>query len=156
MLLGTRAIVLARADFVTAKKVLPDQVAGLRFDDIRILPVQFDAQRIRRREFNVSACMLHESVPQGGDLQLQGPASPPGGGASLDLERWRGNQLVSEIPPDLAPPSPEIGRICRYMFFRVLAGLRRPQLNALNDPSESRGPHVAFLERLPLESRLPR
>ena len=27
--LGTRAIVLARADFVTTKKVLPDQVAGL-------------------------------------------------------------------------------------------------------------------------------
>ncbi|CAE7845041.1 ANK1 [Symbiodinium microadriaticum] len=75
VILGTRAIVPAGADFITAKKVLPDQVPMLRFDDIRVLPVQFDAQGVRRREFNSAAALLHETVPQGGGLQLQGPAS---------------------------------------------------------------------------------
>ena len=36
-------------EMLAAKKVSPDKVAAVRLDDIRVLPVQFDAQGLRRR-----------------------------------------------------------------------------------------------------------
>ena len=70
---GSRALILAGGDYIAAKKVVPDQVQSVRFDDIRVLPVLFDAQGLRRREFNMLVSLLHETVPNGGGLQLQGP-----------------------------------------------------------------------------------
>ncbi|CAE7599810.1 kidins220 [Symbiodinium sp. CCMP2592] len=78
IILGDRTLVPVGNLVLSVRKVSPDQVANARFDDlriIRILPVQFDAQGIRRREFNAAMALMQDTSPQGGGLQLQGPAS---------------------------------------------------------------------------------
>ena len=70
---GVQALVPSGADYIAAKKVFAEEAVAHRLDDIRILPVQFDAQGVRRREFNLTVSMLQDVVPQGGGLQLHGP-----------------------------------------------------------------------------------
>ena len=72
---GDRALVPSQGKVIAACKVAADKVAEMKFDDVRVLPVSFDAQGIRRREFNSCVALLREVSPQGGGLQLQGPAS---------------------------------------------------------------------------------
>lgn len=47
----------------------------LALDDLRTLPVRFDAQGVRRREFNDAVAHMVDGVPQGGGLQLEGPST---------------------------------------------------------------------------------
>lgn len=58
-----------------ARRVLQSEAANYQLDDFRVLPVKFDAQGLRRCEFNLAVAAMKEGVPQGGGLQLDGPAS---------------------------------------------------------------------------------
>ena len=75
VVLGNRAIVNSGGKQIFLKKMPSSEAANVRLEDIRILPVMFDAQGTRRREFNSSVSSFADSVPQGGGLQLQGPTS---------------------------------------------------------------------------------
>ncbi|CAK8991991.1 unnamed protein product [Durusdinium trenchii] len=78
VLIGEKALVPARdgsAVACFAKKVRVDSAAGYKLEDLRILPVTFDAQGVRRREFAQAVAAMVEGTPQGGGLQLEGPAT---------------------------------------------------------------------------------
>jgi hypothetical protein len=72
---GERALVPVGNDFVFAKKVSADEVGSYKLEDLRVFPVMFDNQGLRRRKFNSSVALLDDSPPQGGGLQLQGPST---------------------------------------------------------------------------------
>ena len=46
-----------------------------QLDDLRTLPVHFDGQGVRRRDFSSAVPLMIEGSPQGGGLQLEGPAT---------------------------------------------------------------------------------
>lgn len=73
--LGNRAILPSGNKHVALQKVPAADAPSLKLEDIRILPVQFDAQGTRRREFNIAVASFVDTIPQGGGLQLQGPTS---------------------------------------------------------------------------------
>lgn len=75
MVAGLRGIIPSGTQHVLMKKVPASEAALVKLDDVRLLPVHFDGQGTRRREFNVAVAMLQDVVPQGGGLQLQGPTS---------------------------------------------------------------------------------
>ena len=70
---GTRALYPVDGDVIYAKKVPADEVASYKLEDLRVFPVKFDAQGVRRREFNSAVSLLDDAIPQGGGLQLLGP-----------------------------------------------------------------------------------
>lgn len=57
------------------KRVLQSQSSTYKLDDFRVLPVQFDAQGVRRRDFHSAVPIMIEGSPAGGGLQLEGPAT---------------------------------------------------------------------------------
>lgn len=71
--LGDHALVPVGAEVIFAKKVPPMEAASYKLEDLRVFPVQFDLQGVRRRDFNSAVSLLDDSTPQGGGLQLQGP-----------------------------------------------------------------------------------
>ena len=76
--LGDKALVPALDGSGSAcyvKHVPVSEAPNYRLDDLRILPVHFDAQGIRRREFSQAVSMMLDGVPLGGGLQLEGPTS---------------------------------------------------------------------------------
>ena len=72
---GDRALVPIDGECIFARKLKPEEVAQYKLDDIRILPVSFDGQGVRRREFSNAVMLLEDVSPQGGGLQLEGPAT---------------------------------------------------------------------------------
>lgn len=72
---GLKALVPAGPEFIYAKKVRSEDAPSLKLDDLRILPVYFDSQGTRRREFNIAVGLMNDTPPQGGGLQLTGPAT---------------------------------------------------------------------------------
>lgn len=75
LVLGNRALMTSDAITVVLKKVPASEVSMHRLQDLRILPVSFDAQGQRRREFNTAVSIMDGTAPQGGGLQLKGPAT---------------------------------------------------------------------------------
>lgn len=73
--LGNRALVTSGNSTVVLKKIPAGEVAANRLQDIRVLPVAFDAQGQRRREFNLAVGLMDGTPPQGGGLQLRGPST---------------------------------------------------------------------------------
>ena len=74
LVLGNRAIITSDGHSVVLRKVPASEVASYRLQDLRILPVAFDAQGQRRRDFNSAVGIMDATPPQGGGLQLKGPA----------------------------------------------------------------------------------
>lgn len=72
---GDRALFPVGQDFVFAKKVSAEDAPSYKLEDLRVFPVNFDNQGVRRRDFNSAVGLLDDSPPQGGGLQLQGPAT---------------------------------------------------------------------------------
>ena len=58
-----------------AKRVSSQEAPNHALDDLRILPIKFDQQGVRRREFSEAVAAMADGVPQGGGLQLEGPTS---------------------------------------------------------------------------------
>ena len=78
VLIGEKAIVPARDGSAVGcfcKRVKVTDAGSYKLEDLRVLPVSFDAQGIRRREFAQAVAAMVEGVPQGGGLQLEGPAT---------------------------------------------------------------------------------
>ncbi|CAK9012348.1 unnamed protein product [Durusdinium trenchii] len=77
IVLGDRAIVpgVAGESGCFVKKVPRAELGRYALDDLRILPVVFDAQGTRRRDFNDAVSAMKDGIPQGGGLQLDGPTS---------------------------------------------------------------------------------
>lgn len=55
------------------KKVPASEVASYRLDDLRVLPIEFDSQGGRRREFPTAVAALDDAEPAGDGIQLTGP-----------------------------------------------------------------------------------
>ena len=75
LIASDHAIVPDGPKFIFARKVKASEVEGYKLEDLRVLPVGFDGQGIRRREFYGLCSHLNDSSPQGGGLQLEGPAT---------------------------------------------------------------------------------
>lgn len=63
------------SDGSLVRRVPTNEVANYKLSDLRVLPIQFDPQGNRRREFSQAVSNLVDGVPQGGGLQLEGPAT---------------------------------------------------------------------------------
>lgn len=66
---------LGNNEACAVKRVLQSEAASYQLDDLRILPVKFDSQGVRRRDFSSCVADMVEAVPHGGGLQLDGPAT---------------------------------------------------------------------------------
>eukprot|EP00438_Fugacium_kawagutii_P003956 Skav200396 [mRNA] locus=scaffold1919:156792:162160:- [translate_table: standard] len=78
VVLGDRGVVPGLPGHVEGcmvRLVAQDEVAKYQLEDLRVLPVKFDAQGLRRREFGEAISMMVDSPPMGGGLQLEGPTS---------------------------------------------------------------------------------
>lgn len=78
LVLGDRALVpsaVAGGSACFAKRVQQQDAASYALEDLRLLPVRFDGQGVRRREFNDAVAHMVEGTPQGGGLQLEGPVT---------------------------------------------------------------------------------
>lgn len=73
--MGERGILPAAGTSVMIRKVKPSEASAYRLDDLRLLPIQYDAQGIRRKEFNLAVAEMDNAEPSGGGLQLTGPAT---------------------------------------------------------------------------------
>ena len=75
LVVGEKGLVISNGQAVFVKKVPQTEVARFKLQDLRILPVAFDAQGVRRREFNLCVSLMTDTPPQGGGLQLTGPST---------------------------------------------------------------------------------
>ena len=75
VILGNHAIIPVGQEHLCLKKIKAADVAGFALEDLRVLPVLFDAEGTRRREFSSCIERLNGDSPQGGGLQLTGPAT---------------------------------------------------------------------------------
>ena len=76
--IGDRAVIpdlSGRVEGCFVKRVPQGDAPGYALDDLRTLPVVFDGQGVRRREFAAAIPSMVEGTPQGGGLQLDGPAT---------------------------------------------------------------------------------
>lgn len=73
MILGERGLCPIPWGSILMKKVPANEVASYRLDDLRVLPIEFDSQGGRRREFPTAVAALDDSEPAGGGIQLTGP-----------------------------------------------------------------------------------
>ncbi len=78
IMLGDKALVphvSGVGDACFVKKIPVADAPNYKLEDLRVLPVRFDAQGSRRREFNDAVALMVDGVPQGGGLQLAGPTT---------------------------------------------------------------------------------
>lgn len=76
--LGDRAIVPdlhGGADGCVVKRVSQVEAPNFKLEDLRVLPVSFDIQGVRRCEFASAVPHMVDAIPQGGGLQLEGPST---------------------------------------------------------------------------------
>eukprot|EP00438_Fugacium_kawagutii_P025394 Skav207382 [mRNA] locus=scaffold2496:250834:268725:+ [translate_table: standard] len=70
---GDHGILPVDAGAIFIKKIKFDELASYKLEDLRVLPVVFDSQGTRRREFASALAEMSDAVPVGGGLQLAGP-----------------------------------------------------------------------------------
>ena len=78
VILGEKALVPAvdgSAVACFAKRVLESDAPSYKLEALRVLPVSFDQQGTRRRDFAQAVAMMADGVPFKGGLQLEGPAT---------------------------------------------------------------------------------
>lgn len=73
VILGDRAIMPVGGGSIALCKMPASEVLSFTLEDLRVLPVHFDAEGSRRREFNRCVELMRGESPQGGGLQLTGP-----------------------------------------------------------------------------------
>ena len=72
-IVGDRAILLVNGVHICLRKMTPAEVSAFVLDDLRVLPVHFDSEGVRRRAFSMCVERMSGETPQGGGLQLTGP-----------------------------------------------------------------------------------
>ena len=75
VVLGEKGIILDGGQPVFVQKIAAANISRHRLEDLRVLPVAFDGQGIRRREFSSAVALMTDDPPMGGGLQLTGPGS---------------------------------------------------------------------------------
>lgn len=78
VLLGDRGVIPAKdgsSSPVFVRRVKVDEAPNYKLDDLRVLPIHFDGQGVRRVDFAKAVTLMVDGVPQGGGLQLEGPAT---------------------------------------------------------------------------------
>ncbi|CAE7196525.1 AMY1.1, partial [Symbiodinium necroappetens] len=75
VLMGDKGMIPEGGDVLFVRKVAAAEVSKHRLTDIRLLPISFDAQGVRRKEFSIAVSLMDDDPPQGGGLQLSGPSS---------------------------------------------------------------------------------
>ena len=70
---GDRAIMPSGTGQVCLAKMAAADVAAFALEDLRVLPVYFDTEGTRRREFSQCVERMNGQTPAGGGLQLSGP-----------------------------------------------------------------------------------
>ncbi|OLP82160.1 Homogentisate 1,2-dioxygenase [Symbiodinium microadriaticum] len=75
VVLGDKGVIPEGAGFLLIRKVAAGDVPKYQIGDIRVLPVSFDAQGVRRKEFTIAVGQMDDDPPVGGGLQLAGPSS---------------------------------------------------------------------------------
>lgn len=73
--LHNRGVLPAGAESILIKKVPQADAPTYRMEDLRVLPVEFDNQGIRRRDFATAVSKMDDAEPMGGGLQLSGPTT---------------------------------------------------------------------------------
>lgn len=73
LIIGLRGVLPAGVDSVLIKKVKASEAPAYKLEDLRVLPVKFDNQGVRRQEFSAAVSLMDDSDPSGGGLQLTGP-----------------------------------------------------------------------------------
>lgn len=73
MVLLERGVVPVAGGSILIKKVKSSEAPAYKMEDLRILPVKFDSQGIRRQDFSASVSLMDGVEPMGGGLQLTGP-----------------------------------------------------------------------------------
>lgn len=106
VILGTnKALVPIPNGAVAAKKIKRSQLGTFEARDVRVLPIRFDPQGVRRRDFAEAVTMMSQDKMPGGDLQLEGPPTAIDVLKSLvsrnltpitDHERWIRNGEISK------------------------------------------------------------
>ena len=78
VVLGEKALVPATDASLTpccVKRIQEKDAPSYKLEDLRVLPVHFDQQGTRRRDFAQAVAIMVDGVPQGGGLQLDGPTT---------------------------------------------------------------------------------
>ena len=91
---GDKAIVPAKDASgvpVFVKRVGVAEAPSLKLEDLRTLPVQFDAQGVRRRDFASAVACMMDGMPLGGGFQLEGPTT------SLNLVKNLRDQSMTPV-----------------------------------------------------------
>ena len=73
--IGERGVTPIAGGSILMKKVKGSEVPSYRMEDLRILPVHFDSQGVRRLEFPAAIALMDGTEPMGGGLQLTGPST---------------------------------------------------------------------------------
>ena len=73
--LGEKGVLPVQGDNILIKKVKFSEAQLYQLEDLRILPIAFDSQGIRRREFPLAVNAMSDAEPQGGGLLLSGPST---------------------------------------------------------------------------------
>ena len=73
--IGERGVTPIAGGSILMKKVKSSEVPSYRMEDLRILPVHFDSQGVRRLEFPAAIALMDGTEPMGGGLQLTGPST---------------------------------------------------------------------------------
>ena len=63
------------SDGSLVRRVPTSEASNYKLSDLRVLPIHFDPQGNRRREFSQAVANMVDGVPQGGGLQLEGPTT---------------------------------------------------------------------------------
>jgi hypothetical protein len=102
---GNKALVPLPAGAIAVKKIRKSQLSSFEAKDIRVLPIKFDAQGKRHRDFSDAVSTMTQDKMPGGNLQLEGPATSLDVLKSLasrsltlitDHERWIRNSEISK------------------------------------------------------------
>ena len=72
---GNKALVPLPAGAIAVKKIRKSQLSSFEAKDIRVLPIKFDAQGKRHRDFSDAVSTMTQDKMPGGNLQLEGPAT---------------------------------------------------------------------------------
>lgn len=101
---NNKALVPIPNGAVAAKKIKRSQLSSFEARDVRVLPIRFDPQGVRRRDFAEAVTLMSQDKLPGGELQLEGPPTAIDVLKSLvsrnptpitDHERWIRNGEIS-------------------------------------------------------------
>lgn len=102
---SNKALIPSGAHALAIKKVKMSEVSTFEAKDLRVVPIKFDSQGLRSRPFAETVALMSQDTMDGGELQLEGPATSLSVLKSLclrnltpitDHERWIRSSEISK------------------------------------------------------------